>query len=86
MKIESILKNIEKQNKLRRELHLKELALVGSFTYHEKTEYKTFKSFLKDLNDEYISGFVATVLDATYNLDELYIEIDEHTFYIKEVE
>ena len=56
------------------------------FTYKEKKEYKTFKSFLKDLEDEYISSFVTTVLDATYNLDKLYIDIDEHTFYIKEVE
>lgn len=86
MNIESIFKNIERQNKLRKELHIKELAIVGKFSHHEKKEYKTFKSFLKDLNDEYISSFVVTVLDATYNLDELYIDIDEHTFYIKEVE
>ena len=86
MNIENIFKNIETQNKLRKALHIKELAIVGKFTYKEKKEYKTFKSFLKDLNDEYISSFVTTVLDATYNLDELYIEIDEHTFYIKEVE
>lgn len=84
MKLEQIFKNIQKQNKLRKELNIKELALVGKFAYdEEKKEYKTFKEFIKDFDNVYIESLVKEVLNTNYDVEK--IEIGGHAFILEEI-
>lgn len=86
MKLEKIFKNIEKQNKLRKELGQKELVFRCTL-FHEQYQFKTYKDFYNLLTNEVIDLISAYILCYDFSICTVYTkakDYDDFEFIVEE--